>query len=55
MALPRSVAAAVLAVAIALPAAAETAITIWSHEADEPAKVELREKAAKNFEGRTRT
>jgi multiple sugar transport system substrate-binding protein len=50
--LVRGAVAAVLAVAIALPAAAETTITIWSHEADEPAKVAWREKAARNFEAK---
>jgi multiple sugar transport system substrate-binding protein len=33
-------------------AAAETTITMWSHEADEPAKVAWREKAARNFEAK---
>ena len=50
--LARGAVAAVLAVAVALPAAAETTITIWSHEADEPAKVAWREKAARNFEAK---
>ncbi|HZS32888.1 MAG TPA: extracellular solute-binding protein [Methylomirabilota bacterium] len=41
-----------LALAGRAPAAAETTITIWSHEADEPAKVAWREKAARNFEAK---
>lgn len=32
------------------PAAAETVITMWSHEASEPAKVAWREAAARNYE-----
>ena len=50
--LARGAVAGALAAAIALPAAAETTITIWSHEADEPAKVAWREKAARNFEAK---
>jgi len=50
--LVRGAVAGALAVAIALPAAEETTITIWSHEADEPAKVAWREKAARNFEAK---
>ena len=44
-------AAVVLAVGLVSAARAEdVTITVWSHEADEPAKVALREQAAKNFE-----
>ena len=40
-----------LAVAVAPAARAEdTTLTVWSHEADEPAKVALREQAARNLE-----
>src|SRR5262249_53821540 len=48
--LVRGAVAGVLALGTVLPAAAQTTITMWSHEADEPAKVAWREKAAKNFE-----
>ena len=44
--------AGVFALGAVLPAAAQTTITIWSHEADEPAKVAWREKAARNFEAK---
>jgi multiple sugar transport system substrate-binding protein len=44
--------ATVFALGTILPAAAQTTITMWSHEADEPAKVAWREKAAKNFEAK---
>ena len=44
-------AAVVLAVGLVSAARAEdVTITVWSHEADEAAKVALREQAAKNFE-----
>ena len=48
----RLVAAFGLVLGLVVPAAAETTITIWSHEADEPAKVAWREKAARNFEAK---
>lgn len=44
--------AGVLAMGAVVPAAAETTITMWSHEADEPAKVAWREKAARSFEAK---
>src|ERR1700731_597243 len=45
--------AASLALAVAMAPAAkaeDTTLTVWSHEADEPAKVALREQAARNLE-----
>jgi len=47
-----TIVAGLFAMSIAVSAAAETTITIWSHEADEPAKVAWREKAARNFEAK---
>jgi ABC-type sugar transport system, periplasmic component len=47
------IAAASLALAVAMAPAAkaeDTTLTVWSHEADEPAKVALREQAARNLE-----
>ncbi|HUL09089.1 MAG TPA: extracellular solute-binding protein [Candidatus Acidoferrum sp.] len=46
-------AAAAVALALGVGAAAradDVTLTVWSHEADEPAKVALREKAARNLE-----
>ena len=43
---------AALGLGLLAPAAAETTITLWSHEADEAAKVAWAETAAKNFERR---
>lgn len=40
------------ALSVALAHAEDTVLTIWSHEADEPAKVALREQAARNLEAR---
>lgn len=40
------------AMSVALAHAEDTVLTIWSHEADEPAKVALREQAARNLEAR---
>ena len=40
------------ALSMALAHAEDTVLTIWSHEADEPAKVALREQAARNLEAR---
>src|SRR5271154_692203 len=46
-----ALAAATLVGGWAKPAAAEdVTLTVWSHEADEPAKVAFRELAAKNLE-----
>jgi multiple sugar transport system substrate-binding protein len=50
--LGRGALATVFALGTVLPAAAQTTITMWSHEADEPAKVAWREKATKNFEAK---
>ena len=47
------IAAASLALAVAMAPAAkaeDATITVWTHEADEPAKVALREQAARNLE-----
>lgn len=40
------------ALSVALAHAEDTVLTIWSHEADEPAKVALREQAARNLEAK---
>jgi len=45
-----SVLAAFLGSGPAISASAETTLTMWSHEASEPAKVAWREAAARNFE-----
>lgn len=50
--LRRRIAAAVTALGLAVPAAAET-LTVWSHWADEPAKVAFVEAAAAAFEADT--
>src|SRR3954463_4020794 len=49
----RGLMAAALVAAVAGGSAAkaeDVTLTVWSHEADEPAKVALREKAARNLE-----
>ena len=46
-------AATAVALALGVGTAAkadDVTLTVWSHEADEPAKVALREKAARNME-----
>jgi ABC-type glycerol-3-phosphate transport system substrate-binding protein len=48
-------ACAALALAVGIGSAAKAediTLTVWSHEADEPAKVALREQAARNFEAK---